>query len=78
MPETPAAEFWKDLQPIAKEFQRDTLPEVYIHNAPTDDEKLYVPFTETVSSRPLRISRLGRGRRVVRGRRDVPRRRVDA
>jgi 2,4'-dihydroxyacetophenone dioxygenase len=56
MPEKAVLEFWKDLQPIAKVFQPDALPEVYIQNAPTDDFRLYVPFNETVSSRPLWIS----------------------
>jgi 2,4'-dihydroxyacetophenone dioxygenase len=56
MPEKAALEFWKDLQPITKVFQPDALPEVYIENAPTDDERLYVPFNETIFSRPLWIS----------------------
>jgi len=56
MPESAATEFWKDLKPIQKVFQKDALPEVYTHNAPTDDERLYVPFNETVFSRPLWIS----------------------
>ena len=55
MPESAATEFWKDLKPIQKVFQKDALPEVYTHNAPTDDERLYVPFNETVFSRPLWI-----------------------
>jgi 2,4'-dihydroxyacetophenone dioxygenase len=56
MPEKAVVEFWKDIQPIGKVFQPDALPEVYIQNAPTDDFRLYVPFNETVSSRPLWIS----------------------
>ena len=32
------------------------MPEIYTANAATDDERYYVPFTETVSSRPLWIS----------------------
>jgi len=56
MPELATTEFWKDLKPIAQVFQPDALPEAYIANAPTDDERYYVPFTETVSSRPLWIS----------------------
>lgn len=56
MPELATTEFWKDLKPIAKVFQPDAQPEVYINNAPTEDERLYVPFTDTVSSRPLWIS----------------------
>jgi 2,4'-dihydroxyacetophenone dioxygenase len=56
MPELATTEFWKELKPISKVFQPNALPEVYISNAPTDDERYYVPFTETVSSRPLWIS----------------------
>lgn len=46
MPQTPVTEFRKHLQPIRR----------YVHNGPTDDLRLYVPFNETVFSRPLRIS----------------------
>jgi len=56
MPELAKNEFWRDLKPIEKVFQPDALPEVYISNAPIEDERYYVPFTETVSSRPLWIS----------------------
>jgi 2,4'-dihydroxyacetophenone dioxygenase len=56
MPEKPTAEFWKDIPPIARVFQAHSAPEVYIRNAPTDDARLYVPFTDTVASRPLWIS----------------------
>ena len=56
MPDAPTTEFWRDLKPITKVFKPDALPEVYIANAPTDDERYYVPITDTVSSRPLWIS----------------------
>lgn len=56
MPEIATTEFWKDLAPIANVFKPDARPEVYIPDAATEDERLYVPFTETVSSRPLWIS----------------------
>ena len=57
MPERAISEFWRDLKPSAKVFQPDANPEVYIAGAPTEDERCYyVPFTETVSSRPLWIS----------------------
>ena len=56
MPETPNTEFWRDLKPITSVFKPDARPEVYIADAPTDDERYYVPFTETVGSRPLWIS----------------------
>ena len=56
MPDAPTTEFWRDLQPITKVFQPDALPEAYIQNAPTDDDRYYAPITETVSTRPLWIS----------------------
>jgi 2,4'-dihydroxyacetophenone dioxygenase len=56
MPEAAEAEFWRDLKPIASVFKPGALPEVYVADAPTEDERYYVPFTETVSSRPLWIS----------------------
>ncbi|MFV5360000.1 2,4'-dihydroxyacetophenone dioxygenase family protein [Acinetobacter oleivorans] len=49
-------EFWQDISPILNPFKPDALPEVYIADAATEDERLYVPFTDTVSSRPLWIS----------------------
>ena len=49
-------EFWRDIAPIADVFKPDAKPEVHIANAATDDKRYYVPFSETVSSRPLWIS----------------------
>jgi 2,4'-dihydroxyacetophenone dioxygenase len=49
-------EFWRDLKPITKVFKADALPEVFLSDAATEDERYYVPFTDTVSSRPLWIS----------------------
>ena len=49
-------EFWRDLSPIANPFKPHALPEAFIANAASEDERLYVPFTDTVSSRPLWIS----------------------
>lgn len=39
MPETATREFWRDLKPVPKVFQPDALAEVYLVNAPTDDER---------------------------------------
>jgi 2,4'-dihydroxyacetophenone dioxygenase len=50
------AEFWRDLKPIEGVFKKDAAPEVYLDNAPTDDDRFYVPFSETVGTRPLWIS----------------------
>ena len=36
---SPAAEFWRDIPPIPNSFKPDTLPEVHIANAPTEDER---------------------------------------
>lgn len=56
MPEQAKSEFWKDIKPIKNIFKPDAKPEVFIANAPTDDVRYYVPFTDTVFSRPLWIS----------------------
>jgi 2,4'-dihydroxyacetophenone dioxygenase len=56
MAELARTEFWKDLKPIDPVFKPDALRDLYVANATQDDDRLYVPFTETVSSRPLWIS----------------------
>lgn len=56
MAQAASTEFWRDLKPIEKSFQRDAAPEIYMPDAPTDDERYYVPLTETVGTRPLWIS----------------------
>ena len=50
------AEFWRSIPPIADVFKPDAKPEVHIANAATEDLRYYVPFSDTVSSRPLWIS----------------------
>ena len=52
-------EFWRDIKPITSVFKPEAVPEAYISDAPTDDERYYVPLTETVSTRPLWISHAG-------------------
>jgi 2,4'-dihydroxyacetophenone dioxygenase len=49
-------EFWRGLKPIEKVFKPHSMPDQYLSNVADDDDKMYVPFTETVSSRPLWIS----------------------
>ena len=56
MPELATTEFWKAIKPIAQVFKPDALPEAYVADAATADKRYYVPFTDTVSSRPLWIS----------------------
>jgi 2,4'-dihydroxyacetophenone dioxygenase len=56
MADTTEREFWRDLKPIEEVFRPGAGADVYISDAATDDERYYVPFTETVSSRPLWIS----------------------
>jgi 2,4'-dihydroxyacetophenone dioxygenase len=56
MAEAPTTEFWRNIKPISKVFKPDALPEAYVANAATDDERYYVPMSETVASRPLWIS----------------------
>ncbi len=42
MPELAISESWKDLKPIPDCFQPDPLPEVYLPDAATADERYYV------------------------------------
>lgn len=56
MPKQPTTEFWRSLQPIASSMKPDASPEIFHACAPVDDDKYYVPFSETVDSRPLWIS----------------------
>ena len=49
-------EFWRGLKPIEKVFKPYSMPDQYIANVADDSDEMYVPFTETVSSRPLWIS----------------------
>lgn len=56
MPETPGTEFWSTLKPIANAFKPDTQPEVFHQFAPIEDDRYYVPLSDTVGSRPLWIS----------------------
>ena len=53
---TPKSEFWKTLKPIENCRKPDALPDVYLSQVATDDDRYYVPFTETVGSRPLWIN----------------------
>jgi 2,4'-dihydroxyacetophenone dioxygenase len=56
MPEAAQTEFWRDLKPIDNVFREHSLPEMYTPGIATDDERYYVPFSETVGSRPVWIS----------------------
>src|SRR6516165_7628931 len=49
-------EFWRGLKPIEQKFRPGALPEAYIANAPTEDDRFYAPLSETVGTRPLWIS----------------------
>src|SRR4051794_21111437 len=56
----PAAgtEFWRDIKPIDKEkvFRKDAAPELFLPDTMSDDDRLFVPLSDTVFSRPLWIS----------------------
>ena len=54
--EASGGEFWRDLKPIEHAFKPGALPEVYISQAATDDERYYAPLSDTVGTRPLWIS----------------------
>lgn len=56
MPDDAKPEFWRNLKPIANSFKPDLLPEVYMTKVAEGDDRYFVPFTETVSSKPLWIS----------------------
>ena len=56
MPEAPGTEFWRTIKPIANVFRNGALPEVYLSKVAEGDERYFVPFSETVSSKPLWIS----------------------
>ncbi len=56
MAEATGTEFWRDLKPIEKVFQKHSLPEMFTPDIATDDERYYVPLSETVGTRPVWIS----------------------
>lgn len=56
MPETATSEFWRDLKPIPNAFKPGVPPEVYLRDPANSDEKLFIPLTATVLSRPVWIS----------------------
>jgi 2,4'-dihydroxyacetophenone dioxygenase len=56
MPEAPGSEFWRSIKPITNVFRTGALPEVYLSKVADGDERYFVPFSETVSSKPLWIS----------------------
>jgi 2,4'-dihydroxyacetophenone dioxygenase len=56
MAEAAQTEFWRDLKPIEKVFASHALPEMYTPDIATDDQRWYVPLSETVGSRPVWIS----------------------
>ena len=55
------SEFWRELKPIEQKLPARRLPEAYIANAPTEDDRFYAPLSETVGTRPLWIPRAGTG-----------------
>jgi 2,4'-dihydroxyacetophenone dioxygenase len=56
MSQAEQTEFWRDLKPITKVFQKHSLPEMFTADIATDDERWYVPLSETVGTRPVWIS----------------------
>lgn len=50
------SEFWRDIKPIQNNARPGARPEVYMQNCPTDDERYYVPLSETVFTRPIYIN----------------------
>jgi len=56
MAEAATTEFWKDIKPIPQAFRPGALPESYMPKIAEGDDRLFVPFNETVSSKPVWIS----------------------
>jgi len=56
MPEAPTSEFWRDIKPIENCFKPGVPPEIYMKNPAGDDERYFLPLSETVFSRPVWIS----------------------
>ena len=56
MAEATGTEFWRDLKPIEKVFRKHSLPEMFTPDIATDDQRYYVPLSETVGTRPVWIS----------------------
>jgi 2,4'-dihydroxyacetophenone dioxygenase len=48
-------EFWRDLKPLTNVFRPGSAPELHVSDVAADDDRFYVPLTETVSTRPLLI-----------------------
>ena len=56
MAEASGGEFWREFKPVAQVFRPGAMPEAYIADAATEDERFYAPLSETVGTRPLWIS----------------------
>lgn len=56
MTEPVSTEFWREMKPIEQVFRPGSGSDVYLSDAPTEDERYYVPLSETVSTRPLWLS----------------------
>jgi 2,4'-dihydroxyacetophenone dioxygenase len=46
----PGTEFWRDLKPIVNPLKPDAQPEVFHQFAPVEDERYYVPLSQTVGA----------------------------
>jgi 2,4'-dihydroxyacetophenone dioxygenase len=49
-------EFWHEIKPIENVFRPGALPDLHVSDGPIDDDRYYIPLSETVGSRPLFIS----------------------
>jgi 2,4'-dihydroxyacetophenone dioxygenase len=56
MPPAAKSEFWRELSPIQNVFRDGASPEIYLPKIAEGDERYWVPFSETVSSKPVWIS----------------------
>jgi 2,4'-dihydroxyacetophenone dioxygenase len=49
-------EFWREIKPIENVFRPGALPDLHVSDGPIDDDRYYIPLSETAGSRPLFIS----------------------
>ena len=49
-------EFWRELKPITNVFKADARPEVFLADAPTEDERSYVPAATSSTRRRARLT----------------------
>ena len=44
----PRKEFWRDIKPLENVFRKDAAPEIFLPDTLDDDERYFIPLSETV------------------------------